>query len=216
MNAACHRVKPLSYFAHSSITDLLWKIHQKCASAKRFVEENPELLIKIAWKRGKNRNEWLTISESNELYKSWIYEIDMEQDKWTGKENVYRTECMCRVTRVRTKERERAAANRGERRERERERERHSREMIYRKLPRSPELYYKHWAIACMWLTSCAAKEHANLKRMSDSREGFFLLLEKEARNYLSKMREVRKVCIRQLQSTRKTRKIFTNRSRVS
>lgn len=49
---------------------------------KKIREENPELLnIKIARKRGKNRNEWLTISESNELYKSWIYEIDMEQDK---------------------------------------------------------------------------------------------------------------------------------------
>jgi len=44
----------------------------------------------------------------------------MEQDKWTGKEDAYRTEC--RVVRVRTRERKRAAADRGEGGERERER----------------------------------------------------------------------------------------------
>lgn len=74
------------------------------------------------------------------------------------------------------RERERAAALivRGEGRECVRKRKRDSKEMIYRKLPRSPKSHYKHWAIACMRPTSCAAKEHVSPKRTSDSREGSF------------------------------------------
>lgn len=90
------------------------------------------------------------------------------------------------------------------REESKRERERDSREVIYRKLPRSPESHYKHWAIACMWLTSCAAKEHVSPKRASerasDSREeGFFLPLGKEVKNRLSKIREMRTVWAREI-----------------
>lgn len=57
-------------------------------------------------------------------------------------------------------ERERASAA-----DKEGEREGDSREVIYRKLLRSLESRYKHWAIACMrGLTSCAAKEHVSPK----------------------------------------------------
>jgi len=56
-----------------------------------------------------------------------------------------------------------------------RERERDSREVIYRKLPRSPESHYKHWAIACMRPTSCAAKEHVSPKRVARRRLLFAL-----------------------------------------
>jgi len=92
--------------------------------------------------------------------------------------------CMCKVSRVRTeKERER------------KEKERDSREVIYRKLPRSP--HYKHWAIACMRLTSCAAKEHvspppllpssssslAGERSVKEPRTPSYLLLEQRAQS---------------------------------
>lgn len=61
------------------------------------------------------------------------------------------------------------------REEKERRRPRDLREVIYRKLPRSPESHYKHWAIACMRPTSCAAKEHVNPMRAKEPKAASYL-----------------------------------------
>lgn len=104
---------------------------------------------------------------------------------------------------MRTRERERAVTDRSEggEYEREREIERDSREVIYRKLPRSPESHYKHWAIACMWpnvMCGERARESQASERASERLARRRLLLApplgKKVKNRLSKIREMRRV----------------------